>query len=365
MMTALKGVRPSLSVIEITANDGPSQGEALPGYLKDIEGSIARYFRKYVKSSSPLRMAISIARVILIERPNLIISNEYRRSFLINLVLCLFLLRPLHIVIGMNLSSRPIKTSSNFLNRIINAIFRRSSKIIVHSTYEAHLFGILHDLPDKLFAFSHWGYDLPSIKSSRFSNVPKPFACMIGRNNRDLHTFAAALKLAGIRGIAIIPSYIDFEPGHDVELDVYRDLSMDDCIDCIRNAAVNLTLLRDDQRGAGHITIVTALHLGVPQIHSDAQVLKEYVPMAHLSRPVPIGDVDAVASAILKIMHSETADLPIKRQQFARQWLSHSNAARRVGSIVRASIEDEQLPLTEPKWDEWVHQEVSSQEESS
>lgn len=352
-----KNPREGLFAVEIQAADRSSFSNVMPDYVNELRGTIERYECYSIKDSNFLSMAIGILQIVAFRKPDIIICSEYRRSFFVNLFLIIMSKRSRHVVFGMNLSARPIVFQCDLLNKFINRIFNRSSKIVVHSVYEAKLFSELHNLPMSRFVFSHWGYDLPAVESGRFQYVEKPFVCMIGRNNRDLDTFANAVKLAGVCGVAIIPGYIEVGPELEAALEIHRDVPLDDCIDCIRNAAANLTLLRDDQRGAGHITVVTGLHLGVPQIHSDARVLQEYVPLKFLSQPVPIGDANAAAGAIRMVLASEASDLPERRRAFARQWLSHESATRRVREIILAVVEDRDLPLTENKWDEWLHQE--------
>lgn len=345
------------SIVEIKAADADSFSTEAPDYVRKLGDKIRTYQCFSVGKSSITGIALSIFRIVFTNPADIIICSEYRRSFFINLCLLVLARGSLHIVFGMNLSARPFASKYGFLNNLINLIFDRSSKIIVHSIYEAKLFSELHNLPMSRFTFSHWGYDLPSAESHRFQNIEKPFVCMIGRNNRDLDTFAKAVQLAGVRGVAIIPGYIEVRPELEATLEIYRDIPFADCIDCIRNAAANLTLLNDDRRGAGHITVVTALHLGVPQIHSDARVLQEYVPLEFLSHPVPIGDAQAAADAIRAALAAEAPDFPERRRAFARRWLSHASATKRAHEIILALIEGRGLPITENEWDDWLREE--------
>lgn len=357
MHNAFDGPTKPLHVLEVTAVENPSDPEETPAYLSNLAYRVDSFARYYVADGNLIQLGFRILRYLAFSRPNVIISNEYRRSFFVNISLMILRRDTIHIVVGMNLSAKPLQTKINFFDYLINKIFEKSTKIVVHSRYEASLFSALHKLPIGRFAFSHWGYDLPQLTSDRFSGPRAPYVCMVGRNNRDLETFAKAVELAGIHGVAIIPAYVPVDPMLERSLEIHRNLPLADCIDCIRNSKINLTLLRDDQRGAGHITVVTALHLGVPQIHSDAQFLKEYVPFAFLSAPVPIGDAQSVANQILAILKGEPTDAQAKRKEFAERWLSHASAMRRLGEIVLASVDHKELSLTDPEWDQWLDDE--------
>lgn len=343
-----------IHVVEVTAIENPSTRNDIPAYLRELAPRVTSFARYFVPNGNFILTGFRIFRSLVFAKADVIISNEYRRSFFVNIALMILRRDAIHIVVGMNLSAKPLQTNINLFDYFINKIFKNSTKIVVHSRYEASLFSALHNLPIDRFAFSHWGYDLPQLASDRFSSSRAPYVCMVGRNNRDLETFAKAVELAGIHGIAIVPAYVPVDPMLECSLEIHRDLPLADCIDCIRNSKINLTLLRDDQRGAGHITVVTALHLGVPQIHSDAQVLKEYVPFAFLSAPVPIGDAQGVANQILAILKGEPPGTQAKRKEFAERWLSHASAMRRLGAIVLASVDHKELSLTDPEWEQWL-----------
>jgi len=343
--------------LEFIAGDAFSVRRERPSYATGLAAEAISFETHVTGGVGWARIFLHILWMILRRRPRLVISCEYRRAFLVNLALLLTFCHATHVVLGMNLSARPIVARKRLVQRVIDRIFRRSNAIVVHSTREAELFARLHNLPAGRFAFSHWGYDLPA-ESNRFDGASKPYFCMIGRNNRDVETFAKALDLAGTRGVAILPGYLPLDPSVEQALEVHRDLPMADCVSCIRNAIANVTLLRDDSRGAGHITVVTAMHLGVPQIHSETEVLREYLCLPVFSRPVPIGDAEAVARAMRAVIAEadtpEASDRAAARRDFARLWLSNESAARRISGIICATLEGRQIGLADPEWESWL-----------
>lgn len=335
-----------------------------PAYAGSLDPRLFRFETHVTGGAGWVAIAFRIFRTILTRTPDVVVSNEYRRAFLVNLALILTRSRAPHLVLGMNLSARPIVSRHAVIQRLIDRIFARSSAIVVHSTKEAEFFTELHHLPVGRFCFGHWGFDLPLTDSDRFDSEAKPFVCMIGRNNRDLETFADAVQRAGIAGIAVVPGYMHLDPALEKGLKIYRDLPMADCISCIRNAAANVTLLRDGSRGAGHITVVTAMHLGIPQIYSKTEVLREYFPSDAFGTAVPIGDAAAVSEAILQVLKAHDApDLDTSadaRRAFARTWLSHDSGSRRIAAVFLAMLENRALALTDPEWDRWLAQNISA-----
>jgi glycosyltransferase involved in cell wall biosynthesis len=350
-------LRPPILCLEILAGETMSVSHEQPAYAKLMKDRFQFETHIIGGASWPI-IGLKILRTIFSRSPGLVVSCEYRRAFLVNLALLLARSRAPHLVLGMNLSAKPIISRRRLLQRLIDRVFMRSTTIVVHSTIEAELFARLHDLPLERFAFSHWGFDVPADSGGRFDGETKPYFCMIGRNNRDVETFAEAVRRAGTRGIAILPGYLQLSSASEQTLQVHRDLPMADCVNCIRNACANVTLLRDGSRGAGHITVVTAMHLGVPQIYSETEVLREYFPLHGFGHPVPIGDPGAVADKMRSILESsatsDAADLSAERQTFARTWLSHDSSNRRVSEVLLAMVEGRDLPFVDQNWQLWL-----------
>ena len=344
--------------LEFVAGDAMSVNRESPAYLKGLNGGNIKFESHIAGGVGWAKIGWSIFRTVFSSAPDLVLSCEYRRAFLVNLALIMTRSRAPHIVLGMNLSAKPIVSRNRMLQGLIDRVFARSTAIVVHSTAEAKLFARLHNLPAERFAFSHWGFDLPADGVGHFNGEKKPYFCMIGRNNRDVDTFAEAIRKAGTRGIAILPSYLQLDPAIEQTLQVYRDLSMSDCVNCIRNAAANVTLLRDGSRGAGHITVVIAMHLGVPQIYSDTEVLQEYFPAPGFGLPVPVGDGSQVAKRMVELLEhagdAEAHRLSTARQEFARAWLSHASSSSRISEVVLATLEGRRLALIDPDWQHWL-----------
>ncbi len=342
--------------LEFLAGDAMLVRHEPPAYAERLDKDRFRFETQLTGGTGWPAIGFHILRTIFSRSPGLVVSGEYRRAFLVNLALILTRSRAPHLVLGMNLSAKPITSRRRLLQRLIDRIFARSTTIVVHSTIEAELFARLHNLPSERFAFSHWGFDLPPATGGRFDAEAKPYFCMIGRNNRDVETFAEAVHRAGTRGIAVLPGYLQLDPAVEQSLQVHRDLPMADCINCICNSAANVTLLRDGSRGAGHITVVTAMHLGVPQIYSETAVLREYFPIAGVGLPVPVGDATAVADRMRQVLAGlpDAANLTATRKAFARTWLSHSQSARRISDILIATIEGRHLSFADPDWQKWL-----------
>jgi hypothetical protein len=237
---------------------------------------------------------------------DLVIANEYFSAF--GLCLRSFVSRcPAKVaVIGFNVSRRFLSTRFRPLNRIINRLFRQLSLIVVHSQAEQDLFSRVHNLPRDLFEVGLWGYDIPNSFPSRTGRWLSPFegrrfVSMIGRNNRDFETLYRAIAGTGVPAVFVTSSLNKAVPEGSELVKVLYDLSFDECLDITQQSAVSITLLNDELRGAGHITVVSAMHLGRPQIFSNASVLRDYVRNGEHGIGVPIRDVQKVRQAVLDL----------------------------------------------------------------
>lgn len=235
---------------------------------------------------------------------DLIISSEYYLSVGINLKLLLAGCKTPHVVWGLNQSRKLLRPPG--LRWLVNRVFNRSTLAVTHSREESLLFQHLHHIPANKFAFAPWGYDLPPIDPTPFLADARPYVCLVGRNNRDLDTFTSAANKADVHGVIITSSLpVDRRQALVAQgVDVFENLSFERCLACLRDSLFSAVLLNDSQRGAGHITIVSAMMLGKAQVVSDASVIQDYVINGEHAFNVPLSDVDACTAAFSALLHN-------------------------------------------------------------
>ena len=324
-----------------------------PGSPKGLENQNFSYENYSLGTESTL--AIILKSFLIPKRLSnydVILTNEYFTSFGINLRLLLTLSKVKHITIGLNQSRRLLKTKVKLVDRILDYIFRRTDLVIVHSRREADLFNHIHNIPANKFYFSLWGYDLPEISVTRFSRWPKPYVCLIGRNNRDLATFIKAIDGINIDGI-IITSHNETLP-EKIPSNVYifTDLPPNETLDCIKNALASAILLKDNDRGAGHITAVAAMFSGTPQIVSDVEVLRDYFIDGVSAITVPLGDVQAVRIAIERLISDRAYSerLVENARRYAERWLTNERVTKRITYALTKLVERQELATVDPEW---------------
>lgn len=273
------------------------QNQSLRGLIKWVTLGIS--------SNSSLRRILSGFFVMqTLSSFDVVVSNEYFIAFGINLRLRLTGCNTKHIVWGLNQSRRLLDYPG--LKGIVSWVFNRSDVIVTHSVREGDIFSKVHNIDRNRFRFAHWGYDLPDITPTLFSTKNSRYVCMIGRNNRDIETFCEGLKGTGLQGVVVTSGLSDDDAKsiQQAGIEVHQDLDFNTCLDCIRHAFANVILLKDDMRGAGHITLVSAMFLGIPQIVSSAAVLDDYFIHEEHGLNVTIGSAQEFRKTLDRLLNN-------------------------------------------------------------
>lgn len=287
-----------------------------------VDGSLAR--------------AVQAFRIDRLASYDLVICSEYFCAFGVAMRLRLSARRTQLVIWGLNQSRRGLDRWP--LNLLARWAFTRSRCIVTHSTWEADLFAKSHGLPRNLFRFFPWGFDVPPVSRTEFSDRPHPYVCLVGRNNRDLVTFCEGIQAAGVRGI-VITSRLDPREENMLRqagIDVYADLDLNACFDCIRHSIASAVLLKDDLRGAGHITMVAAMQFGVPQIVTRAKVTRDYFSDGVHGLGVDFGDASQFGAAVRRLASSpsERQAMGEAAKRHALSQFSHESVVRQVKGLL-------------------------------
>jgi glycosyltransferase involved in cell wall biosynthesis len=127
---------------------------------------------------------------------------------------------------------------------------------------------------------------------------------------------------------------------------------MNGAMSCIRHACANLILVKDDERGAGHITAVAGMHLGTPQIVSSVEVLSDYFINHYNCIKVPVGADAATRHAVEKLLQysSLTQQLVANGRNYAAKWLTHEAATQRMFRAIDRVFREEKTQEADPEW---------------
>jgi glycosyltransferase involved in cell wall biosynthesis len=271
-------------------------------------------------------------------RYDVVAATEYYLTWAVCLRLLLKRRGPKIVALGLNQSRRLLLSGIGFVDHLLNKVLRRSSLFVVHSKAEAQLFERIHDIPADRFVFCHWGYDLPAHDRSKTELPEGPYVTMIGRNNRDIKTFCAALGRTGVNGVLITAKYMleRYEGPKPKNVLILTDRSMEECLNYVAGSFAHLVLVLDADRGAGHISAVSAMLLGKPQIFSDVTPIGDYLIDSFNGIAVPVGAVSDVAKAILSLRDNPDLrnELGENARRFALAQLSYQAWASRSAAVL-------------------------------
>jgi hypothetical protein len=90
------------------------------------------------------------------------------------------------------------------------------------------------------------------------------------------------------------------------------------------------------------------MHMGTPQIVTDAQAARDYARPDRTALMVPWGDAEDFA----RVLRQDPAVAAMKRQaqDYARTFLSHGYATGRVAQILRAALDGRPIAQVDEAW---------------
>ena len=345
-----------MNVLYVLDSDLRSEDIDLPYFIKKLDNDQNTDILAIQYDKTPKQILKILIYKINFRNYDVIITTSYILAFAICLRRWIRNFPGKVIAVSMNLSRKPISTRYGWLNAIGNRIFARLDFAVVHSAHEARLFADLHGLPLEKFAFAHWGYDPPLAAGSMFDDYPRPYFCMIGRNNRDHATFLEAIAGLPAKGVLIVPGYARPD-GLEIpdNVDIFTDLDLAECLSCQRNALASLIIVQGASRGAGHITAVSAFHLGTPQIASDVPPLGDYLIGGVNALSVPLGDAGALRRALQTLLDDPGSAAPLaeRGRRMAGRWMTAEASATRIADVIRAVAEGRRPDFFDPEWPAW------------
>src|SRR5262245_6380925 len=162
---------------------------------------------------------------------------------------------------------------------IARAIFPDVGLFVSYSQAERQLLGHRYRIPPSRFPSLHWAVQPPKADGSPpdYAGEPGSYLCCIGRNNRDFETLFEAVRGLKTRIVAVCAADRLKRASVPENVIVRTELSPEECTRLLAGAAASIVPLQDASTGAGHMTIVSAMQLGLPQIITRVDVINDYV----------------------------------------------------------------------------------------
>jgi glycosyltransferase involved in cell wall biosynthesis len=321
-----------LALLTTTAPRG--RASPLP-YAAPLERAGYLVEQRVIGESSSLRQLLSTLRIGRhIRRYRLVVANEYSTAVGLGILAVLFRARARMVVLSLNLSRRPLKFGLSPLQHLIDRALGRYDAVVVHSSPEIARFAALHKLDASRFHVIPWGFDLPRFDRKPLAGLPPRYVCVIGRNNRDFATAAAALAGTDVGGV-FVGARKSLESG-DPHIRCFESLPFEDCLNIMSGALANLILVNDETRGAGHITAVAGMLLEKPHIFSAVGTLAGYLDDGRHGIAVPLHDAGAVRDALRRLASDPALAARMGRagRDHALREMSHAVFMERIADVI-------------------------------
>jgi glycosyltransferase involved in cell wall biosynthesis len=191
-----------------------------------------------------------------------------------------FLARPapceaLHLVFSFNFTNLPIGARRALLRRYL----RRVDRLVVASTIERALYSEYFELDIDRIDLLLWGIQPPVhelTKAARFGDGQ--YICAIGSQARDYHTLMDAMRRIPNIKLILVATPDSLPQGVVPEnVKVLTNVPLADAMNVLAHSMFMVLPLRDSTVPCGHVTVVSAMHMGKAILSTDSTGLRDYL----------------------------------------------------------------------------------------
>jgi len=234
-------------------------------------------------------------------------------------------------------------------------VFREVDYFTVLSLDERDLFNKLYGIPEDKLLFRHWATAVPEVSEPLPEHLRalQPYICCIGRNNRDFETMFDAVRGLPVSLIVVCPTYAlrAFDVPDNAK--VLCDLSFQECMEIIKGSVANIVAVRDNTTGAGHMTIVSGMHLGKAQIVTEVEKARDYfVGGVHGFWAKPRSSED-MRTKIVRLLEDDVLrqQFETNASEFGKKWVSEESSIEAARHDLRSWLEGKHPGATPPGWE--------------
>lgn len=226
---------------------------------------------------------------------------------------------------------------------------------VVSSMGERGLFRERYGIPMEKLIFHHFAVNPPAVDTPLPEDIAamQPYAICIGRNNRDLACLARAAEGAPLRIIAVTGPGGAAGLAAPETMTVLEELPLRRCMNLLHGAAFHIVPIIDNETGAGHMTVVAAMHLGKAQIVTEVENVKDYFIGGAHGLWAARGDAASLRAAIDRLHNDDgfREECAARARTFAQDWLSEEAAARNARDFLARWLSGAPIPPTPDGWE--------------
>ncbi len=234
--------------------------------------------------------------------------------------------------------------------KIAKRVFKDTNGFVVYSKAERFLFNKKYDIDLNKLSFCHWAVNPPEI-----DNVPadyivnaRPYISCMGRNNRDFETFIEVMrKTPQLNAIIVCPKERITSDNIPENILIKNDIPIKEAMTVLANSAVSVVPIKDVSTGAGHMTIVAAMQLGIPQLLTKLETVDDYFLDQKHGFYIEVGDVESMSDNLNKIIGDEGLHetIRLEAESFSKKWLVEQSSVNFLKIYLEAIESNKSLPL--------------------
>jgi glycosyltransferase involved in cell wall biosynthesis len=213
---------------------------------------------------------------------------------------------------------------------VFAAAFARVDRFVVFSEAEAGIYSRYFGVPRERFDLVLWGMNVPDVEPGP-AFVGGDYVCAVGGNARDYRTLMEAAQRTPEIAYALVvrPESLD---GLVVpkNVTVHVNVSFARAMNVVRHSRFMVLPLEGAEVPCGHVTMVSAMHLGRAMVVTDSSGVRDYARHEDNALLVPPRDPSALATAMSRLWSSPelTDRLAATGQQFAAENCSEESVLR-------------------------------------
>ena len=251
--------------------------------------------------------------------------------------------------------------------RVALVVLKDVDGLFVYSNKEREIYSKYYHLPIEKFYFSHWAVQ----KNAMLDHPPSyiedsiPYICAMGRNNRDFGGLIEAVRGLPVTLILVCsPGAVDgiLIPSNVV---VKSNLSLKECTNILAGSLFNVVPLKDASAGAGHMTIVSAMHYGIPSVITKVSTVSDYFFDGVHGLFFEPGSVDDLRRKLNYLLTQPDVCHMMAQscKDFATRWLYDDASQRYLASVLEAISHQREIPRSPVGWEQYVasHQVTNSE----
>jgi len=232
---------------------------------------------------------------------------------------------------------------------VAKKVLKNTSGFVVYSKAERMIFNEKYGIPLNKLSFCHWAVNRPELDEFAKDYIvnSKPYISCMGRNNRDFETFIDVMRVnPQLNAILVCPKGRLSNINLPDNILIKNDISMKESMSVLAHSLVSVVPIKDVSTGAGHITIVSAMQFGIPQLVTRINTVDDYFIDNHHGFYVELGDVESMSSKLNEIINNDELREIMSKEatDFSGKWFMEQSSVNFLKKYLEAIESNDSLP---------------------